>query len=228
MQGENFEPQINLDGLEARSNRSSHNQMFFALVLLLTALIVLMVKYRASWFESVPFIGSIEQTSSEPVQQTAKPESPAPARKIPKPHGALIAEAAEPGAAPVAEPILAPLKVDVTYANGRHQTLVARDLAVRLSFSQETAEALLRPVEPVYPLLAQQANLQGSVVLLARIANDGSVESVKVESGPDVLASAAVEAVKQWKFKPHAGGEPAVPVETRITVRFTIGPSTGS
>jgi len=78
----------------------------------------------------------------------------------------------------------------------------------------------VRPVEPVYPLVAQQSNVQGSVVLLARVANDGSVESVKVESGPDVLASAAVEAVKQWKFKPHAEG--AVPTETRITVKFTI------
>jgi len=99
---------------------------------------------------------------------------------------------------------------------------VARDSAVRLSFSPQTAEILVRPVEPIYPLLAQQANVQGSVVLLARIDKDGSVGSVQVVSGTDILANAAVEAVKQWRFKPrNEAGQPN-PAETRITVNFTI------
>ena len=224
MQGENFEPQINLDGLTSRSGQNHHRQILVALVVLLTALMLLVLKYRSYWFDSLTFPVSTETSTSDATQETAKPTSAAPARKVSaKQHSSSVlpeAEAEVPVAVPQA--LLAPLKVDVTYANGRHQTLVARDLAVRLSFSAETAEALLRPVEPVYPLLAQQSNVQGSVVLLARIANDGGVESVQVVSGPDILASAAVEAVKQWRFKPRAEGGQSGPIETRITVNFTI------
>jgi protein TonB len=99
---------------------------------------------------------------------------------------------------------------------------VARDTAVHLSFSPEAAEAQVRPVEPVYPLRAQQSNLQGSVVLLARISQDGNVESVQVVRGPDILANAALEAVRQWRFKPRSDAAGATPAETRITVNFTI------
>lgn len=222
MQSENYEPQINLDGLEARSNPKGHREMLLALVLLLTALILLVVRYRTFWFDSMTFLAPTESISSGTVQETAKPMSAVPARKIGTKHSTSVPEAETTVSTSVPQPLLAPLKVDVTYANGRHQTLVARDLAVRLSFSSETAEALLRPVEPVYPLLAQQSNVQGSVVLLARVGNDGGVESVQVVSGPDILAAAAVEAVKQWRFKPRVEGGQAVPVETRITVNFTI------
>jgi protein TonB len=80
----------------------------------------------------------------------------------------------------------------------------------------------VRPVDPVYPLLAQQTNVQGSVVLSARVGQDGSVQSVQVVSGPDILANAAVEAIKQWRFKPRNEGGQLVPAETRITVNFNI------
>jgi TonB family protein len=223
MQGVNYEPEINLEGLEARSKPKGHREMLFALVLVLTALILLVVRYRTFWFDSLTILGTTTSVSSETVQETAKPVSPAPARKTGvKQHATSASEAEATASTAVPQPLLAPLKVDVTYANGRHQTLVARDLAVRLSFSSETAEALLRPVEPVYPLLAQQSNLQGSVVVIARIGNDGGVESVQVVSGPEILASAAVEAVKQWRFKPHVEGGKPIPSETRITVNFTI------
>ena len=52
MQGENFEPQINLDGLASRSGQNHHRQMLVALVLLLTALMLLVLKYRSYWFDS--------------------------------------------------------------------------------------------------------------------------------------------------------------------------------
>jgi protein TonB len=78
-------------------------------------------------------------------------------------------------------------------------------------------------VDPVYPLLAQQTNLQGSVVLSARVGQDGSVQSVQVVSGPDILANAAVEAIKQWRFKPRNEAGQSIPAETqRITVNFNI------
>ena len=70
--------------------------------------------------------------------------------------------------------------------------------------------------------MAQQANVQGSVVLQARIREDGTVNSLEVISGPAMLTAAALEAVKQWHFKPHHEAGKAVPAETRITVNFSI------
>lgn len=226
MQGENYEPQINLTGLELHSNHNRRRQMLFVVVLLLAALI-LVVKYRTSWFDSLSFNGTANQTSSVATQENAAQENerhthPSASRKSGvKQHMPSEPEADAVSSVPEAV-VLPPLQVDVIYSNGRRQTIVARDTAVRLSFSPQTTEALVRPVDPVYPLLAQQTNLQGSVVLLARIGKDGSVDSVQVVSGPGILANAAVEAVKQWRFKPRDEAGQSVPAETRITVNFTI------
>jgi protein TonB len=83
-------------------------------------------------------------------------------------------------------------------------------------------EIVGRPVEPVYPLLAQQENVQGAVVLQAQVGEDGNVQALKVISGPPMLTTAAFDAVKQWHFKPHQEGGKSVPRETRITVNFAI------
>ena len=98
----------------------------------------------------------------------------------------------------------------------------ARGSGVQVRFSGRTVEILGVPVEPVYPLLAQQGNVQGSVVLQARIGQDGNVRALQVVSGPAILTAAALEAVKQWHFKPRYEDGHAVPTETRITVNFTI------
>jgi TonB family protein len=92
----------------------------------------------------------------------------------------------------------------------------------QVRFSPGAAEVVVRRVDPIYPPLAQRENIQGSVVLQARIDKAGSVQSVQVVSGPALLTSAALEAVKQWRFKPHDGGDPAATTETRITVNFSI------
>jgi TonB family protein len=93
---------------------------------------------------------------------------------------------------------------------------------VQVRFSGGTVEVLGRPKEPIYPLPAQQANVQGSVVLQARISEEGNVQALQVISGPSMLTGAALEAVRQWRFKPHYEAGKAVPTETRITVNFTI------
>jgi TonB family protein len=92
----------------------------------------------------------------------------------------------------------------------------------RVRFSGQTMEIVGHPVEPIYPLQAQQENVQGAVVLQAQVGEDGNVQALKVISGPPMLTSAALEAVKQWHFKPHQEGGKAVPRETRITVNFAI------
>jgi TonB family protein len=92
----------------------------------------------------------------------------------------------------------------------------------RVRFSGQTMEIVGHPAEPVYPLLAQQENVQGAVVLQAQVGEDGNVQALKVISGPPMLTTAAFDAVKQWHFQPHQEGGKAVPRETRITVNFAI------
>lgn len=96
------------------------------------------------------------------------------------------------------------------------------EAADRVRLSPETVEAVARPVEPRYPLLAKQMHVQGSVVLLASIDKDGNIQDLQVLSGPDILAAAAQEAVRQWRFRPHLDNGQAVPSEARVTVNFSI------
>jgi periplasmic protein TonB len=82
-------------------------------------------------------------------------------------------------------------------------------------------EALLvHRVEPFYPRTAVLINLQGEVRLHAIIGKDGTIQSLSVTSGHPILAQAALDAVRQWRYRPYVlNGEP-VEVETLITVNF--------
>jgi len=98
---------------------------------------------------------------------------------------------------------------------------VATPQRVRVS-QGVSAGLLVRKVQPNYPPLARQARIQGSVLLQEEISKDGSIENLRLISGHPMLAPAAIEAVKQWKYKPYfLNGEP-VEVETQITVNFTL------
>jgi periplasmic protein TonB len=98
---------------------------------------------------------------------------------------------------------------------------VATPQRVRVS-QGVTQGLLLRKIQPAYPPLARQARIQGSVLLQAEISKDGSIQNLRLISGHPMLAPAAIEAVKQWKYKPYIlNGEP-VEVETQITVNFTL------
>lgn len=82
---------------------------------------------------------------------------------------------------------------------------------------------LIRRIEPVYPRPAVLMNLQGEVQLHAIIAKDGTIQSLSVTSGHPLLAQAALDAVRQWRYRPYVlNGEP-VEVETLITVNFRRG-----
>jgi periplasmic protein TonB len=98
----------------------------------------------------------------------------------------------------------------------------ATDAAERVRLSPDTTQALVRPVNPDYPLLARQMKVQGSVLMQALISRDGVIQDLQVLSGPPILASAAQEAVKQWRFKPYYQSGEAVETQAHITVNFTI------
>jgi protein TonB len=98
---------------------------------------------------------------------------------------------------------------------------VAAPQRVRVS-QGVSAGLLVRRVNPNYPPLARQARIQGQVVLRAVISKDGSIENLTLVSGHPMLAPAAIEAVKQWKYKPYLlNGEP-VEVDTEVLVNFTL------
>jgi protein TonB len=76
---------------------------------------------------------------------------------------------------------------------------------------------------PQYPAIARAARVDGTVVLAATIAKSGAIENLHVVSGPPLLISAAVEAVRTWRYRPYLlNGEP-VEVETTVRVVFHLG-----
>jgi TonB family protein len=148
--------------------------------------------------------------------------------------------------------VLAPLEVEVVAHGNQGQTIRTHNAAINLDLqhnslvpraeasagaktetgvtnaseqvriSPETAELVSNPVGPTYPLLAREMKVQGSVVLQARIGKDGAIQDLQVLRGPEILSSAAVEAVKQWRFKPHLQAGQPIETDARITVYFTI------
>lgn len=93
----------------------------------------------------------------------------------------------------------------------------------RVRVSQGVSRGLLvYRVEPVYPPLARQAHIQGVVVLTAIIDKEGSIQNLQLVSGHPMLAPAAIEAVKQWRYKPFLLNGQSVGVETTVTVNFQL------
>ena len=82
---------------------------------------------------------------------------------------------------------------------------------------------MIHMVQPVYPTIAKQAHIQGTVVLHAIIAKGGPVQELQLLGGPPLLVRAAMDAVKQWRYQPTMlNGEP-VEVDTTISVIFSLG-----
>ena len=93
----------------------------------------------------------------------------------------------------------------------------------RVRLSQGVTEGnRLTTVTPLYPDIAKRARIQGVVVLQAVISKQGVIENLRVVSGHPMLTQAALDAVRQWRYRPYLlSGEP-VEVETQITVNFNL------
>jgi TonB family protein len=79
---------------------------------------------------------------------------------------------------------------------------------------------LVHKVLPVYPAQARQARIQGNVVLEAVISERGQIEDLKVVSGPPILAPAAVDAVRQWRYTPYLLNGKPIKKQTQINISF--------
>ncbi|MBW8748421.1 MAG: energy transducer TonB [Acidobacteria bacterium] len=86
-----------------------------------------------------------------------------------------------------------------------------------------TRGLLLKPITPVYPAIARAAGVRGTVVVSAVISKSGTIESLQVLSGPEMLRRAALDAISAARYQPYLlNGEPTE-VQTTITINFTMG-----
>ena len=83
-------------------------------------------------------------------------------------------------------------------------------------------DQVVRRVHPIYPKGARVKKLQGTVVLQAIIDKQGKVDSLQMVSGDPLLAQAAADAVKQWRYKPYSHNGDPVEFQTRVTVDFKL------
>ena len=95
----------------------------------------------------------------------------------------------------------------------------------RVRVSQGVSQGLLiKKVTPIYPEYARQNRIQGQVILQAEISKSGDIDHLQLITGDPELAPSAIEAVKQWKYKPYLLQGQPVRVETQIVVNFTLSP----
>lgn len=108
------------------------------------------------------------------------------------------------------------------FTPGPDEVLVTIPRSVNIS-SGVAAGMLLHKVTPEYPIAARNGRITGTVVLEARIDKEGHVSDLKVVGGPDALQSAALNAVRQWRYRPYLLNGSPVEVMTTINVIFTLG-----
>ncbi len=226
-------------------------RMLIALGVLLVALVAVVLKDWDFWFpspeETTESIAPRKRPSTAiaatPVSASAPSKSD---RKSTKPSDS---DAGAPFRATAERAALPALQVEVVAGN-RHTPVPARSSAIhldldsgaatsategpaarqetvvsaadRVQLSPQTAQNVTVSVPPDYPLLARQMKVQGAVILQALISREGSIQELQIVSGPGILATAAREAVKQWRFKPYYQSGQPVETQARITVNFTI------
>jgi protein TonB len=92
---------------------------------------------------------------------------------------------------------------------------------IRISQGVSEGQKIYSP-DPIYPKIARDARVQGVVILRAIISKTGQIQNLEVVSGHPMLVPAAIQAVKQWRYRPFLlTGEP-VEVETGVTVTFHL------
>lgn len=177
-------------------------------------------------------VGEEPAASAKPA--AAQPSTPPPAKAAPKPK----TETAEPigglvvyehgkvvfRMAPSKPESSAPIGPGVVGSDAIQKAAIREDdkSDAAGSGAAPASSYLLRRVEPEYPEAAREQHIQGPVVLTALVGTNGAVRELTVVSGNPLLANAATDAVRQWRFKPHQLKGNAVEFETRITVNFAL------
>ena len=106
--------------------------------------------------------------------------------------------------------------------NGHSQPTVKVARPVPISSGIATG-MLIQSTPPVYPPLARTAHVAGTVEVHATIATNGTIKDLRAVSGPAMLRQAAIDAVRNWRYKPYRLNDVPVEVETTINIVFTLG-----
>ena len=143
-------------------------------------------------------------------------------RRDPVPDGdpsSVIPDGYVPGGIPMSGPSIPHSPVEPPSVDIRKRS---EERIVKVSGTVQQAQLILR-IEPRYPPLAVQTRKEGTVLLHAMISVEGRITALEVVSGPPLLVQSALDAVRQWRYRPtYLSGEP-VEVETSITVIFRLG-----
>ena len=89
---------------------------------------------------------------------------------------------------------------------------------------EEMAKRRIEGASPIYPPIAKATGISGTVILDAIISESGSVEKVRVISGPAMLQQSALDAVRTWQYKPYVINNEPVEVETTVHLTYSLGP----
>jgi TonB family protein len=186
-----------VDPVPAAPPQSSARSMRSIAVMIVAGVLVLALAFAATRRRHASGAAASSATSSASPQESSKPPS-APESVPPTDHS--------------------PAGSDTPAASPDRGT--APD---RVSLPAEIAQSLLvRKIVPAYPPLARQARVQGEVVLDVDISKEGTIEALRTQAGHPMLIPAAIDAVKHWRYKPYLlNGEP-VPVQTQVTVNFSL------
>jgi TonB family protein len=172
-----------------------------------------------------------ESTAFSPSAAVPAPDPPPQTAPVPAPATSLQSESTH-GTSPPSSPAAPPPGGLVVYENGKvifqtppqtsHQS--PKDVGSRpvMVPSKVADEYLVQRVEPEYPEPAREQHIQGPVVLEALVGKDGAVEKLRTVSGDSQLASAANDAVRQWRFKPFFRNGSPEEFQTQITVTFRL------
>jgi protein TonB len=141
------------------------------------------------------------------IAQYREPEAPAP--------GGFLAMDSGPDAGASASD---------AFRGQRHATITpaAPNVPIRVP-STIVAGLLLNKTIPHYPPIAVAAHIEGTVILQATISISGTIENLRVVSGPAMLQQAALDAVSNWRYRPYLLNGKPLEVETTVNVIFTLG-----
>jgi TonB family protein len=170
-----------------------------------------------------------EADVSAPKAKAAAEQEEEPSR----PEPIMVKNGGARSAAPVQESVSAPPPDALAAGNSGGQTIagivssvgvpVPKSAPQTLRISQGVVQGMLmKRVQPEYPPQALKMRIQGTVVLDATIGKDGRITGVKEVSGNATLARAAIQAVKQWKYKPYLLNGQPTEIQTQVTVEFRL------
>lgn len=108
------------------------------------------------------------------------------------------------------------------FGSGGPKVAAAPPKKVNISAGVATG-MLIQKTTPIYPPIAKAARVSGTVILQATITKQGTIDNLRVVSGPAMLQQSALDAVRTWRYRPYLLNNEPVEVETTINVIFSLG-----